>query len=191
MIDFALSPYIGKIDCVDKSAEAIRCLAEMIAARRATNLTARCADARDVRGQWDTVLTVFFGRIDDALDAYLPLCRENLIAVVHGNPQGNLGPEGYHPPKCNTVALTANALTARGVRFTLVEDALEYGQPFTSREEAAAFVRAYSKNPPNMAVDDYLDARLLSTGKEQYPLYLPNLKPFGIFIIGRDQHADL
>ncbi len=191
LIDIAVADEFSRITCVDRDDQALRLLEADLAARNISNIKTWHANAADVRGQWDTVLMVFFGHLEEQLRHALSLCRHNIIAVIHGDAQGTLGPKDYHPPKCGTVSGTRQALHALGARYAVQEHALEYGQPFASREEAIAFVRAYSKNPPDMAVADYLDARLTETGRADFPYYLPNLKRFGIFVIGREQNAHL
>lgn len=191
LIDFPLSRNISEITCVDTNEYALTCLKQLASRRSIQNIQTRCANAYELYGQWDTVLTVFFGRIDEAIHHFIKLCRENVIAVVHAEAQGQLGPAAYHPPKCNTVSRTKEILDTFGISYTCLEDALEYGQPFTSLEEAEAFVKAYSKNPPDMAIDQYLRDMLVRNDGQQFPYYLPNLKPFGIFIIRRDDHANI
>ncbi len=191
LIDLALADSIGHITCVDKNEGVIGMLRAGILKRGIGNIEAICQDAETLSGQWDTVLAVFYGRIDESLSKLLSMCRESVIAVVHADAQGKLGPTDYHPPKCNTVSLTSQALDALGARYTVIEDALEYGQPLRSLAEAADFVRFYSKNPPDTSVDAYLEACLTVTCDPVYPYYLPNKKGFGIFILGRDDNAHL
>lgn len=191
MIDITLAPSFGSITCVDRSAEALSFLARIARKRLADNIETVLSDAEDVEGRWDNVLMVFFGPLEGKLPRFLALCEEALVAVVHADANGNLGPKAYQAGKCNTVARTIETLNALGARYTLIEDAIEYGQPFASRAEAAEFVRAYSKNPPEMAVEAYLDETLVKLEEGSYPLYLPNRKGLGIFIIRRDENANL
>lgn len=191
LIDFPLSRHISNITCVDVNPDALAHLSRFAADRNILNIQTHCADAYECAGQWDTVLAVFFGSIDEAIHHFLRLCRESVIAVVHADAQGKLGPSAYHPPKCNTVTRTKQALDALGIDYTCLESALEYGQPFSSLEEARAFVKAYSKTPPGCVIDDYLRDTLTETDDRQFPYYLPNLKSFGIFHIRRDPYADI
>lgn len=185
LIDFALSPFIRNITCVDRDPAVIRCLSTTAAARGAARIEACCGDATAVRGCWGTVLTVFFDRTGDALHAFYPLCRDQMIAVVHASAPDAPDDAARHPSRRDAIPRMADSLGALGARYAFSEAALEFGQPFASRQEAAAFVRAYAKNPPDMSVDDYLDARLVHTGERRFPLYLPNQKAFGVFVIGR------
>lgn len=191
LVDLLLARELDDITCVDKSPEPLRFIEREAAAQGLVNIRTLEADANTLEGCWDTVLMMFFGRVQNNLHHYLSLCVQNLIAVVHADVQGKLGPAEYHPPKCNSVSTVTDALDAMGARYTLIEDAIEYGQPFATREEAEAFVRAYSKNPPDTSVAAYLDERLQETSHPDFPLYLPNLKPFGILIIRRDENAHI
>lgn len=186
LIDFALSPHIGRISCVDKDQGAVDAVGRGAKARGIHNLELICADANALNGLWDTALAVFFGGAGTGALRYLPLCREYLIMVVHGDDADG----DYHPPKCSSVSGMRRALGDAGVSFALSEHTLEYGQPFSNREEALRFVTAYQKNPPGESADQYID-RLLRPGRDGYPLYLPNAKRFGIFIVGRRENEHI
>ncbi|MDL2317795.1 class I SAM-dependent methyltransferase [Eubacteriales bacterium OttesenSCG-928-A19] len=189
LVDLSLSRHVKAITCVDQNQEVLTFLERAAAARGISNLHTRCADAFTLQGQWDSVIMLFFGRIAENPRAFLSLCNENVIAVVRADAYGHLGPKGYHPAKHNTVQKTAAQLDAQGIRYSLAEDALEYGQPLESHEEAETFVRAYSRGITEDALHAYLQEKLVKTGEEKYPLYLPNRKAFGIFCIRRDENA--
>ena len=191
LIDFVLSPFIQSITCVDQNPAALCYLEGMARARTVGNIKTICTDARDVQGHWDHILMVFYGRMDEHIERHFPQCEESIIAVVHADAREWLEDEADHPRKCNTVANTAGILKARNVRYTLIEDAIEYGQPFESREEAAVFAEVYVKCPPSMTMDAYLDKSLTHINHPKYPLYLPNLKRFGVFIIRREDNAHI
>ncbi len=189
LIDMILCDFIGRVTCVDHDTTAISLLDDAIAQKSISNMQTLLSDAKDIQGVWDTALMVFFGRIEETVFDILPHCHEGIIAVVHGDAQGRLGPKAYHPPKCGDFSSSKERLDALGVRYQALERTLEYGQPFTSMADAEAFVLAYSKNPPDMVVSDYLDTNLTETGKSDFPYYLPNPKRFGVLIIGREENA--
>ena len=191
LVDLLLARELGEITCVDKSPVPLCFIEREAVAQGLPNVRTLEADANTLVGCWDTALMMSFGRVQDNLHHYLSLCRQNLIAVVRANAQGQLGPAEYHPPKCNCVSTVTDALDAMGVHYTLIEDTIEYGQPFASWEEAGAFVRAYSKNPPDTSVAAFLDERLQKTNHPDFPLYLPNRKPIGVLVIRRDKNAHI
>lgn len=191
LIDFALSAHFAEITCIDKSEEALLHLCEMAEARDIRNIRTQCADARTASGTWDAVLMVFFGRLEEDIRQYLSLCNDRVVAVVHKNAHFEPASGGARNTKCNTVENTAEGLTRLGVRFSVQEHSIEYGQPFSSRQDACDFVTAYKKHPQNSTIDEYLDARLIETGDARYPLYLPNMKHFGIFTIRREENENI
>ena len=89
-------------------------------------------------------------------------------------------------PKCSSIEETSRYLTEQGLSFTLYEGALEYGQPLTSKEEGLRFLSAYARpGTPESALHDALQTRLVATGREDFPYYLPSLKEFGLYTIRR------
>ncbi len=186
MIDFALADRLSTVTCVDKSAAALRVVEDQIAASGKTNIETLCADVYALERVWDTALLVFFGQIGDNITHYLSLCRHNVVAVVRGGSRDNLMSGAV--PQCRTVARTAAALDAQGVRWRLTESILEYGQPLESLEDAAAYVAAYRKNPPGQSVEEYLSLHLSATEDPRFPYYLPYQKHIGIFVISRGEN---
>ncbi|MBP1762598.1 MAG: hypothetical protein H6Q64_2140, partial [Firmicutes bacterium] len=65
----------------------------------------------------------------------------------------------------------------------LQDVSLEFGQPLRSMEEARSFVRAEASRISEEDLSNFLSERLVETGQEKYPFYIPNLKTFGIFEI--------
>lgn len=191
MIDLALAPHFKSITCIDNNADVLRSLDTILAERGIANLHTLRADASTLEGRWDNVLSIFYSRLSDHIKHSLSLCNDALICVTHAKSHGKFAPKGYHAPRMGTMAHSVQALDAMGVRYTLIEDAYEYGQPLRSREEALAFVRAYNKNIPEEALDEYLRSHIMETGQGKYPYYLPNHKPFGIFIIRREDNAHI
>lgn len=185
LLDLALSPHMGRITCVDRSEEALHFLRTVATAQGRQNIETRAADAFTLTGRWDHVCLTFFGSLAQHHAHYLSLCDKTVVAVVRADAAGHLGPAGHHPAKRSTVATTAAALDVQGVPHTFTEHTLEYGQPLQSHAEAEAFVRAYSPGITDEALRAYLAENLTRTGNPHFPLYLPNPKRFGIFILRR------
>ncbi|MEG2388786.1 MAG: class I SAM-dependent methyltransferase [Clostridia bacterium] len=182
LIDFALSPSVRAITCVDLNAEVVAQVAARARARGIGNIEARCADARALSGCWDDVLMVFFGRPDVDMARWLALCKNRVIAVVRM--------DARHPGS-NTLARTCAALARAGIASTVTTHAFQYGQPFTTREAAVAFVRLYEKCAPGESEAQYLDRALVPLDQGPYRYYLPNLKRFGIITVGRKENEHL
>ncbi len=187
LVDFELADYCSKINCVDKSSEAIDRVRMGINSRRIGNMSAVCTDARQLEGQWDNVIALFFGG-SQFVENYMPLAKKQLIITTHATRKGKFGPEGHQVVKCSDIPSTIEYLDSIGVKYIHEKLALEYGQPLHSMDEARAFARAYSRPMSDEALEVYLAESLEKTGNEQYPYYLPNLKEFGLFVIRRDEN---
>lgn len=183
LADYELLDFVGHITCVDAEAEAVRLLSENVRRRGIENIDVVHADATRLSGCWDTVTTFFHGRACDIVPGYLALSRGNVISVVHDEVIGTFGPREYKTPKTNTVSTFSEYFDERGIKYTLLRESAEYGQPMVDYEDARVFVSAYSKNAPGEAVDEYLERCLERTGRDDFPFYLPRLKPFGVFIL--------
>ncbi|MBQ4369561.1 MAG: methyltransferase domain-containing protein [Oscillospiraceae bacterium] len=185
LVDMHLAGRAATITCVDKDETALAALAEDAKKRGITNIKTVHADAYGLKGLWDVVLMVFFGSLDARVTGSLQLCSKKLIAVVHGREIGTLGPEKYKSIKYNTTANSESWLSALGLKWKCRECSLEYGQPFESMEEAERFVRTYTPGTSEEDARRYLAERLVA-GENGWPLYLPNKKDFGIFVIEKD-----
>ena len=183
LIDFELCKKVKSITCVDIDPEAIRLCSSEIARRGITNIKPLLSDAKELAGTWDTVISVFHGTTEALVDFYVKRARKKVVAVTHTEGLGNFGPRAYKSAKCTTAITAAELLGGRGIKYTHISSALEYGQPFRELENAWEFVEAYSKNAPGEAIEEYLSENLVETRDLEYPLYLPNVKNFGIFII--------
>lgn len=190
LIDFALAPYIKRLTCVDIAPQAVR--AVEVHARRLglDNISALCRDASLLEGEWDTVLALFHGG-PEAIPKYLSLAGEQLILAAHGTRTGSFAPAGHKVTKCFDVTGIRAYLDQSGIRYSLQELTLEYGQPLTDLADAEAFVTAYSTPMDRAELDAYLHRNLKRTGHDKYPYYLPNQKKLGLFVIRREENPDL
>lgn len=183
LVDFELAPHFRRVHCVDIDATVIDFVNRRAAETKTANLSGSVCNAREMEGRWDTVITLFHGKPEDFAERYVNLAKSRLIAVVHGAPRGNLGPEAYRVKKFNDMENTARLLDAKKIKYQVFPDRLEFGQPLKSREDAAEFAKAYTQSPTDLAVAEYLDDALVETGEKEFPFYLPNLREFAIFTI--------
>lgn len=188
LIDFELAPYIGHITCVDISPEAIRAVERHARRLGLNHISPLCMDASKLEGQWDTVLALFHGG-PDMICKYLRLAGDQLILAAHGSLKGNFAPDGHKVAKLFDVSAVKEYLDKQGIRYSLQELILEYGQPLTDLSDAKAFVTAYSTPMDESVLDAYLRQRLEKTGDDKFPYYLPNEKKLGLFVIRRAENA--
>ena len=190
LIDFELAPHMERITCVDISPEAIRAVEHHARRLGLNNISALCMDASALEGEWDTVMALFHGG-KDVFSKYFQLAKEQLILAAHGTLQGNFGPEGRKVKKCFDIKRVKEYLDERGIRYSLRELTLEYGQPLTDLRDAEAFVTAYSTPMDRSELDGYLRERLEKIDDDKFPYYLPNQKKLGLFLIRRDENKSL
>lgn len=180
LVDLELSKTIDSITCIDRHPYAIEILKQRIQAENIRNITPLLMDCNAIEAGWDVILISFFGSRE--LEQFLPRCKK-LIAVVGRKSQTELYPEKYRKFQKNTSEEVEGNLNSKGIAYSLTETAFEFGQPFRSEEDARAFIRTQSHdiNPGDLA--GFLSERLVETGKEDFPLYLPRQKAVGIFEI--------
>lgn len=190
MVDLVLARHIRAVTCVDIAPEPLAALEENARSLGIGNISCRCMDAQALTGRWDTVLAMFFGG-QDFMGRYFRLAGERMILVTHGREKGSMGPAGHRVAKTTSIERTSAYLDSLGVRYSAGEHELEHGQPLRSMAEARAFVKAYSMPVSDGQLEGYLADTLVETGREDYPLYLPNRKKFGIFVIRREENPHI
>lgn len=185
LIDLELASHCGHITCVDIAPGAVEAVRQEATARGIANLTALCRDGAELEGEWDTVLALFHGG-SCAMQRYFPHARQRLILGVYDHPRGSFGPAHRKRLKQNGAAQVQAALDEMGVVYTVERHALEHGQPLRSWEEAQAFVQAYCQPMEGWELEEYLQAHLRSTGRDDFPYYLPKTKAFSLFVVPRE-----
>ena len=187
LIDFELAPYLARLTCVDISPEAIGAVERHARRLGLNNISTLCMDASGLEGEWDTVMALFHGG-ENVISKYFHLAKEQLILAAHGTLQGNFAPDGRKVTKCFDVRGIQDYLDRQGIRYSLQQLTLEYGQPLTDLSDAEAFVTAYSLPMEKSELDAYLHRRLEKTGDDKFPYYLSNQKKLGLFVIRRDEN---
>ncbi len=188
LIDFELAPHFQEITCVDIDPEAAAAVRRQAESRGISNLHAVHADGTTLDGHWDAVMALYHGGAD-AFDRYYEKAEQTLLLVTRRNRAGNFGPENRRIEKCTDIAGIAGYLNSRGIRYTLREAAIEFGQPFESMEDARLFIQAYAMPTGSEELDRYLERSLQSTGRTDYPYYLPKTRELGIFVIRRSDNT--
>lgn len=191
LTDMELAGKIGHITCIDRDRSVIDYVRDRAADLEISNIDAKCLDARTASGKWDTVMSIFHGEAEDFAQLFLPLADDRFIAVVHGKPEGKLGPKRYRAKKLNYAEMTADTFDKLGISYSGEEFKLEFGQPLLDMKDASEFVKTYSLNPSEIEVEEYLEKELVKLSGGKYPLYLPNEKHFAVFVIRRQENEDI
>jgi precorrin-6B methylase 2 len=197
LIDLELAKHVRGVVCVDRNEAAINALNGLISARGASNVAARVADANELAAdeRHDAVIMSFFGSSVDAVARFMTLCVKKMILIVHAKPSpaGRVNAVSLRPKPLGADEVR-RFLTGRGASFREFDAAIEFGQPFKSREDARDFLRVYASETaraagvvgPERLCDD-MENRLVETGESDYPLYLPKPKELAMFVVDGGQ----
>lgn len=144
-------------------------------------LTIRRADWKTIPPgmRWDHVLMAFAGKLDQDLERYLALCRRQLILVVKTSSQSHVQAPGIPPRFRRDADALEEKLRGLNLTYRRRDEALEFGQPLRSLEEARRYLAAFEADlGPEGAL-----GRLVETEDPELPLYLPSAKKLAIFFI--------
>lgn len=181
--DMALAPHVASVTAVDAEPAVIASLAARAGQAGLCNLHAVCGDARALGQEFDVVFMSFFGCRPEELERFARMAKKRLIRVVNIENKGSLYPEKYRRTKKNLAADVERELAEAGYTFELLRRTFEFGQPLRSREAGLAYLRDLAPEAPGDELLAFLDGHARQTGREDFPLYLPNAKEVGIFII--------
>lgn len=181
-LSLALSPYVRQVTAVDVSQQALSLLADNCRKRNVTNIDIRCGDIHSLppTEPYDAMVFCFFGHMEEILAISAAQCRGTVLAVMRNDAahrfsaaQPAIRHGGY--PRGREV------LTARGIPFHAYEMELPMGQPFRSLADARRFFELYRRDGDDTPItDEFLHQRLTATGREDFPLYLPQSRRFGL-----------
>ena len=180
-LDLELAPYVSSLTAIDTDSNVISELQKDAAQLGLKNLQALCGDAAALTGCFDLVLMSFFGKT--GMSAYYPLCRRKLIRIVNAVNQSKLYPNQQRHTQKDTISSVKQELTAKGSGFDLVVDKFEFGQPLRSWQEGELFISHHAPKASPQEISNFLHDNAVSTGRDDFPYYLPNHKEIGIFII--------
>jgi len=180
---FELAPYVSALAAIDVNEVVVDIMTRDAAPLGLDNLYTRLCDASDLDGVFDVVLLSFFGETDTP--GMLEHCSRSLIRIVSANNKTNLYPERYRSRVKETVPGVCDELSSLNIGYKLEQYAIEFGQPLRDMRDAELYVL---QNAPEASADEvsgFLTERLQQTGRDDFPLYLPNKKELGVFIIDK------
>lgn len=186
-LSMALSNYVKQITAIDRSEIALDMLRNH--PKRAGNISCCCGDIFcDNSGQiYDAMVFSFFGKMEEIALAAKNRCRGEIFAFKknYGNHRFTAG---AYPVGDDSFDRAVDWLRRRGVPFSSETLCLEMGQPLRSREEAYRFFALYHRGDAAEISEAFLNSRLVETGREDFPLYLPQKREVGCL---RFRAADL
>ena len=182
-LDFELAPHVSKIFALDMSEYAVESLNGEICRRGVKNISAHHGGAERLEGEFDIILSGLFDKAD--IQKLLVHCRGKLIGMTSAGGKNGLYPERHRREVKNAVPLVEEKLNALGIGFNLELCAFEFGQPLKTMQDAAQFVLSNAPRAEEKEIVDFLTENIESTGREDFPHYLPYKKEMGIFIIDK------
>jgi len=183
-LDLELASHVCELVAVDKNEDVIGALRLDVEKLGIKNIRAIVGDALLLNEAFDVVLMSFFGQTN--MLEILKNCRRRLIRIVNVENSSTLYPAQYRNYVRDTVETVKEYLVDQGIRYKLELDSIEFGQPLRNWQDAEKYIL---KNAPDATADEvneFLDERLISTGREDFPYYLPNRKDLGVFVIDRE-----
>lgn len=180
-LSLAMAPHVRQVTAVEKHPDAAAFLEENCRRLGVGNVHSCCADAElnQPEEQYDAMVFCFFGRPRQILRLARQQCRGRVFVFTRNyrNHRFSAGAhatgwEGYPEFKA---LLEEWKIEALGETFRA-----ESGQPFHSWEDARRFFALYSKDPDKGVItEEFLRQKVVETGREDFPLYMPHEKEMG------------
>ncbi|NLA71800.1 MAG: hypothetical protein GX850_05185 [Clostridiaceae bacterium] len=181
-VSLELAPHVTQVICVDSDKAVLDMINREAIRRSINNFKTYQADAQENDIFCDVGLMIFFGTPFSLMKRCMERSRRLLIRVMnsdlHGRPHGR-----------ETAGEIEQALALEGYRYSRQELEFEFGQPFTSFEDACHFALLYQSERTDDERAAYLKEMLQLTGNETYPYYLPKNKSLAVFIIETDKRT--
>lgn len=178
----ALSAYVPEVTAVDISPQALALLADNCRQQGVENVTIRQGDIHRLAPAepYDAMVFSFFGRMEDILPLARVQCRGSVVAIMRRDTHHRFS-AGQPPVHSGGYYRGMETLRRCGIPFQGQELVLPMGQPFRSLDDARRFFELYRRpEDDTILTDESLLARLVSTGREDFPLYLPQDRRFGL-----------
>jgi len=181
-IDLELAPHVASLTAIDINEVVIAQLQRDATRLELHNLHARCADVTALPDTFDVVIMSFFGK-SVTKSEYRQFCRRRAIRVVNAENSGHLYPDNHRQTSKDTIPIVQHELEKQGYRYQLLTHTIEFGQPLCSWQDAEQFVLY---NAPTITEEEsqaFLQKNATQTGRNDFPIYIPNPKDIGIFVI--------
>lgn len=181
-LSLALAPYVGQVTAAEKNPDAVAVLEENCRRFGITNITARCGEIGQLvpERKYDAMVFCFFGGIHEILDTVKQQCGGQVFIITRNYTTHRFS-VGSHSTGSYGYKSASETLTELGVPYEKTLLDLEFGQPFRDFADARKFYEMYSKDEDKTVItDEFLQGKLVQTGREDFPLYMPHLRNLAI-----------
>ncbi|MCD7981681.1 MAG: class I SAM-dependent methyltransferase [Clostridiales bacterium] len=173
-LSVALAPAVRHITAVDVDEMALNSLRAKLERSGIDNVTVVRSDYNLLPENFcDVVVACSFGIFAKNGASFLKLAGKRLILAKR-----KLLPsqEGFSKDfgRGNMAYMDEAYLKDHHIPYRIESCEEDFGQPLRSREDAVRFTEHYRLCPAEESMDDFLDRRLISTGDETFPFFLPN-----------------
>lgn len=183
-LSLQLAAQYPEVTAADISDQALAVLREQAEAQNLSNLHILQIDLLHDAPQtiFDAMVFCLFGHMDEVLRIAKRCCRGRVVVIKKAFSHHRFSVSSV-PLKDELTDQAAQYLRRLGIPFELETRTFEMGQPLRSVDDAVRFFEVYSKDAPGTLTKDLVAQRLLHTGDEQFPFYLPQSKALGRFTI--------
>lgn len=175
-LSLALAPYVKQVTAVEQHPRAAAVLEENCRRLGVTNVVSCCGGVEETlpAEKYDAMVFCFFGSVDEIVTLAKQQCR-GTVFVITRNYTTHRFSVGKHPTGDHGYQNFKGEFTRRGIQAQETLFAPEFGQPFRSFADARRFYELYSKDSDRSVITDaFLREKLVETGEESFPLYLPH-----------------
>lgn len=192
-LSLELAGHVGRVTAVDINADALNVLRENIERRGIANIDAVCGDVFSLSQEekYSAMVFCYFGDIETVAERADGMCS-GPVFVFKRNYEMHRFSSGSIRSGTDSYEYCCGRLDAMGLRYSTLELEAEFGQPFKSVDDAKRFYEIYSRDGDKHVITNLLLMdRLVYTGREDFPLYMPYMKKTGCIIINpQDRPAD-
>lgn len=176
-LSVALSPYVGEVTAADISPVALEGLRQ----RGIPNIRIQCGNIMELPPEqpYDLMVFCLFGSVEEILKIAKSQCVGPVFAFMKNYTRHRFSVDSVRKSTPHYEVAKAK-LKELGIPHEIREFTLEMGQPLKDLAEARTFFEIYSQDEDKSVItDEYLRSRLVETGREDYPLYMPQPREVG------------
>lgn len=190
-LSIEIATIANKVTSIDISEDALNVLKEKITRKQIENIEVVQSDWADLdlTPQWDIVVVSFFRQNYEDFVKLLKMARQKVIVVATNGSEDTFLPKAKKNRNEGKVDDLKRTFNEHGLQFTCIEQAVQFGQPLASVDDAQAYIKQYVPDCEQDVMEAHIEKRLLKIkdGDFSGQYFFPNKKEIGIFIIEKDE----